>query len=123
MPTGNNILQAVFINPQVILSQQLGTTDTALYTVPTGYSVKIAQGTLCNVTSSAVTVYLSIIKTGGTVGDGTHRVISGYTIAANDSLSLKDYIGGHMLGPGDILAAYAGTASAVDIVVSGTVHS
>jgi hypothetical protein len=120
---GNDILHAASISPQVLVSQQLGTTDTALYTVASGQSVKIAQGTLCNVTANAVTVYLSIIKSGGTVGDGTHRVINAYSLAANDSLSLRDYIGGHMLGPGDILAGYAATASAVDLVVSGTVHA
>lgn len=120
---GNNIIVASSISPQIILSQQLGTSDTALYTVPAGQSVKLAQGSLCNTTSSAVTVYLSLVKAGGTVGDGTHRVISGTQIAANDTLPLGGLIGGHMLGPGDIVAAYAGTATAVDIVVSGTVHA
>ena len=120
---GNNIIQAASISPQVLLSQQLGTADTALYTVPAGQSVKVSQGTLCNVTGNTVTVYLSVVKAGGTVGDGTHRVISGYSLAANDTLSLGEFIGGHMLGPGDIVAAYAGTASAVDIVLSGTVHA
>jgi len=120
---GQNILVAASISPQVILSQQLGTAETALYTVPAATSVKIAQGSLCNITATAVIVYLSIVKTGGTVGDGTHRVISGYSLAANDTLPLRDYLAGAMLGPGDIIAAYAGTASAVDIVLSGTVHA
>lgn len=120
---GNNILVAGLISPQVLLSQQLGTADAALYTVAAGQSVKVTQGTICNVTTSAVTVYLSIVKSGGTVGDGTHRIINAYSLAANDTLPLKDYISGHMLGPGDIIAGYAGTASAVDIVVSGTVHA
>lgn len=120
---GNNVIVAASISPQVILSQQLATSEAALYTVPAATSVKVAQATLCNITASAVTVYLSIVKTGGTMGDGTHRVIAGYSIAANDTLSLKDYVGGAMLGPGDFIAGYAGTASAVDIVLTGTVHA
>ena len=229
--SGNNIMQAVSISPQVLLSQQLGTSDTALYTVASGQSVKIAHGVLCNVTgtmpaptltlgttsttggtlaagtyfwkcaalnsagetlasnevtatttgstssqpltctspagtvsyawykgttsggenvrytttvpnftdtgaagttqspvttqttATAVTVYLSVIKSGGAVGDNTHRVISSYSLAANDSLALKDYLGGAMLGPGDAIAAYAQYAGAVDAIITGTVHA
>jgi hypothetical protein len=120
---GQNVIVAASISPQVLVSQQLGTSDAAIYTVPASTSVKVAQASLCNTTASAVTVYLSLVQTGGTVGDGTHRVISGYTLAANDTLALKDYIGGAMLGPGDKIAGYAGTATAVDLVVTGTVHA
>lgn len=228
---GNDILHAASVSPQVLVSQLLGTTDAALYTVAAGQSVKIAHGVLCNVTGSmpapvltlgttsasggtlaagtyfwkcaalnsagetlasnevtattsgttssqpltctspagtvsyawyrgttsgaenvrytttvpsftdtgaagttqspvttqttatAVTVYLSVIKTGGAVGDNTHRVISSYSLAANDSLALRDYLGGAMLGPGDILAGYAQYAGAVDAIITGTVHA
>jgi hypothetical protein len=120
---GQNVIAASSISPQIIVSQQLGTSDAAVYTVPAATSVKVAQATLCNTTGSAVTVNLSLVQTGGTLGDGTHRVIAGYTLAANDTLPLRDYIGGAMLGPGDRIAAFAGTATAVDIVVTGTVHA
>lgn len=228
---GNDILHAASVSPQVLVSQLLGTTDTALYTVAANQSVKVAHGVLCNVTGSmpapvltlgttsttggtlaagtyfwkcaalnsagetlasnevtatltgttssqpltctspagtvsyawyrgtapgaenvrytttvpsftdtgaagttqspvtsqttatAVTVYLSVIKTGGAVGDNTHRVISSYSLAANDSLALRDYLAGAMLGPGDILAGYAQYAGAVDAIVTGTVHA
>ncbi|TFB96512.1 MULTISPECIES: hypothetical protein [unclassified Cryobacterium] len=120
---GQNVIVALSISPQVLLSQQLAITEAALYTVPAATSVKIAQGTLCNVTSAPVVVYLSIVKAGGTMGDGTHRVISGYSLLANDTLSLRDYLGGAMLGPGDFIAGYSSTATAVDLVISGTVHA
>lgn len=229
---GNNVIVAASISPKVIVSQYLGTTDAAIYTVPAATSVKIAQGTLCNVSglipaptltlgststtggtlaaatyywkvtaksaggetigsnevtatttgttssqplswtapagaasyniyrgtaagaenilvanvsttnytdtgaagtsatvptvstyATATTVYLSIVAAGGTVGDGTHRVIHAYSLAANDTLSLKDYIAAAMLGPGDVVAGYASIANAVDIVVTGTVHA
>lgn len=120
---GQNVIAAASISPQVIVSQQLGTSDAAVYTVPASTSVKVAQASLCNTTGTAVTVYLSLVQTGGTVGDGTHRVISGYSLAANDTLPLNGYIGGAMLGPGDKIAGYAGTATAVDLVITGTVHA
>jgi hypothetical protein len=229
---GNDILHASSISPQVLVSQQLGTADVALYTVPSGQSAKIAQGSLCNVTSrttaptltlgstsstggtlaagtyywkvtaksatgetlgsnevtatttgstssqplswtavpgavsfnvyrgtsaggenvivtnttatsytdtgtaggsasvpasstfsAPASVYLSIVKAGGTVGDGTHRVIHNYSLAGNDTLALQEYLGGAMLGPGDMIAAYSSLAGAVDLVVTGTVHA
>lgn len=229
---GNNVIAATSITPKVIVSQQLGTTDAAIYTVPALTSAKIAQGSICNAsglipaptltlgttsstggtfaagtyywkitgrsasgetlpsnevtatltgstssqplswpagpgaasyniyrgtspgnenvlvanvttlsytdtgsagTSSAlptvsgyalpVTVYLSLVQSGGTIGDGTHRVIHAQTIQPNDTLLLKDFIGGAMLGPGDVIAGYASVANALDIVVTGTVHA
>jgi len=120
---GQNVITAVSISPQVLVSQQLATSEAAVYTCAASTSVKVAQASLCNTTASAVTVYLSLVQTGGTVGDGTHRVISGYTLAAYDTLPLKDYIGGAMLGPGDKIAGYASTATAVDLVITGTVHA
>lgn len=119
---GQNVIVAASISPQVIVSQQLAAADAAVYTVPASTSVKVSQSTLCNTSASAVTVYLSLIQTGGTV-DATHRVISGYSLAANDTLPLAGYISGAMLGPGDKIAAYASTASVVDLVITGTVHA
>jgi hypothetical protein len=229
---GNNVITATSISPKVILSQQLGGSDAALFTVPALSSAKIAQGSICNVsgltaaptltlgttsatggtlaagtyymkvtaksltgetlgsnevtftttgtTSSqplswtgvngassyalyigtaagaenvlvatvtgtsytvttasgttasppttstfamAVAVFLSLVQSGGTLGDGTHRVIYNQTIQANDTLLLKDFIGGAMLGPGDAIAGYASVANVLDIVVTGTVHA
>lgn len=227
---GQNIINAASIAPKVIVSQQLATAESALYTVPASTSVKVAQGTLCNVSANmvptlslgatattggtfaagtyywkvtaknasgeslasnevsavlaangtqvlnwaavptatsydiyrgtvagaqnsrvatvtaltytdtgtstagptppavstfgiAVSVSLSIIQAGGTMGDGTHRVINAYQLPANDTLALGEYIGGAMLGPGDVVAAFSGTANAVDLVLTGTVHA
>ena len=119
----SNLAASTFSEPQVIVSGQLGTTDVALYTCPANQSARLGTGTLCNVTASAVVVYLSIVKSGGVVGDGTHRIISAYSLAANDTLSLRDYLAGHYLGPGDMVAAFAATASAVDAVLSAVVFS
>lgn len=109
--------------PQILVSQQLGTSETTLYTCPANTSAKIMNASLCNTTSSPVTVSLSLVKSGGTVGDGTHRIVSGFSLPANDTLALNDLLGGHVLGPGDKIAAVAGTATAVDAVISAVVFS
>ncbi|MDQ0030172.1 hypothetical protein [Arthrobacter bambusae] len=121
--SGQNILGAASISPQIIKSAQLGTSDAAIYTVPAATSVKIATASICNTTASVVSVWVSLVQSGGTIGDGTHRVINSYALAGNDSLSLRDLLSGAMLGPGDAIAGYASTASAIDFVVTGTVHA
>lgn len=229
---GQNILVAASISPQVIVSQQLGASDTTVYSVPAGKSVKVATASIANVTSNTaapvltlgttsttggtfaagtyywkvtaknsagetlasnevtatttgstssqplswtapagatsynvyrgtaagaentlvanvittsytdtgtagttavvptastygypVTVSLSLVPTGGTVGDGTHRILNNYSLAANDTFSLNGLLSGAMLGPGDIIAGFASTATGVDLVVTGTVHA
>jgi hypothetical protein len=83
--------------------------------------VKIATATVTNVTSSAVNVSLSLMPTGGSL-DGTHRILNTYSLPANDTLELS-MLKGAMLGPGDVIGGLAGTASAVVLVVTATVHS
>jgi hypothetical protein len=101
----------------------LVTTTTSTSYTDTGTSGSAGNIPTVSTFATPVTVYLSLVQTGGTLGDGTHRILNNYQLAANDTLTLKDYLGGHMLGPGDRIAAYASAASAVDLVVSGTVHA
>jgi hypothetical protein len=119
---GNNIIVAASLSPQIIRSTYLPiTTEAAQYTVPASTSVKVATATICNVTASAVTVSLSLCPTGGSL-DGTHRILNSYSLPANDTLELS-MLKGAMLGPGDIIGGLAGTASAVVLVVTATVHA
>lgn len=119
---GTNIIAATSIAPQVIRSAYLPlTTEAAQYTVPASTSVKVATATICNVTGSAVTVSMSLVPTGGSL-DGTHRVLNSYSLPANDTLELS-MLKGAMLGPADFIGGVASTASAVVLVVTGTVHS
>jgi hypothetical protein len=110
--------------PQVLVSQQLAATETTQYTGPASSAVKLATATLTNTNAiggAAVTVSLSVLKSGQTA-DGTHRVLSGYSLAAGDSTVLAE-LAGVFLGPGDFISAIAGTASVVVLVVSGVVFS
>jgi hypothetical protein len=108
---------------QILFSGQLSTTAaTTLYTVPSNTTTKVATMTLCNTTGAAVAVTVHMLKVGDTA-DGTHSVISGYNLGAGDTLSLRDYLGGAMLASGEIIAVTAGTANAVDVVITGAVSS
>lgn len=119
---GDNVISATSIAPKVLRSAYLPiTTEAAQYTVSSGQSVKVATATITNVTASAVTVSLSLVPTGGSL-DGTHRILNSYSLQPNDTLDLS-FLKGAMLGPGDVIGGLAGTASAVVLVVTGTVHS
>jgi hypothetical protein len=108
---------------QILFSGQItATTATTVYTVPASSTVKVATMTVCNTTASPVTVQVGLIPSSGGA-DGTHSVVAGYSLAANDTLSLRDYLNGAMLGPGDMISVTAGTANALDVVVTGTVSS
>lgn len=108
---------------QILYSGQLSTTSaTTLYTVPASTTVKIATMSLCNTTTSPVAVTIHLLQVGQTA-DGTHSVVNNYNLQAGDTLSLRDYLGGAMLATGEFIAVTAGTANAVDVVITGAVSS
>jgi hypothetical protein len=95
------------------------TAATPVFTSPGGtVTVTIAHGTICNTSALAVTVSMSVLSPGATV-DGTHLAISNYSLAAGDTLSLRDYLDGATLGSGDSIWVTAGTANAITVVLSG----
>lgn len=95
----------------------------ALSYTDTGITGSTASPPTTQSTAVPVIVYLSLVRSGGALGDNTHRVVSSYTLAANDTLPLKDYLAGAMLGPGDFIASYAQYAGAVTAIITGTVHA
>jgi hypothetical protein len=108
---------------QILYSGQLSSTSaTTIYTVPAATTAKIATATLCNTSASAVTVTIQLLQSGQSA-DGTHAVISGYSLAPGDTLSLTGYIGGAMMATGESISVTAGTASVLDVVVTGAVSS
>lgn len=121
---GSNLLSAVSAAPKILYSGQLAaTTDATLYTVPTSGSTVIKHGTVCNISASSVTITaISVVPSGGTAS-GVHRVVSGYVLAANDTLSLTDYLAGCCLSAGDSIHAQAATAAALDIIITGVENS
>ncbi len=118
-----NLLAVTSVTPQVLYSAQLGTTaDTTVYTAAAATTVKITNAVVCNTTGTAATVSIGVCKTGQTAG-AANRVISAYSLGAGDSLALTEYLEETMLGPADFITAYAGTASAVNLIISGIVST
>lgn len=118
-----NLMSGTSIVPKLLVSTQIASTSaTTVYTVPALTTVKLSQGSLCNTSGSAVNVSLSLVPSGGTA-DTTHRVVSVFSLPAGDTLSLRDYIAGHFMGPADFISVTCSASGAVDVVISGTEHS
>lgn len=83
----------------------------------TSQSVRIDHGTLCNRSSSLVTVTLEVSQRGG----GTACTVSGYGLAAGDTLSLAEVLVGATLDPQDFLRITTTAANAIDLVITGTI--
>lgn len=96
-------------------------TNTTVYTVPAASAVKVATFSLTNVTASAVTVSVSVVPSGGTV-DGTHKVLAGYVLAANDSTEIIEAKGA-MLDAGAFISINASAVTAVNYLITGAVSS
>ena len=106
---------------RVLASQQLPAGSTTVYQPGAGETAKITSAVICNTSGAPVTVSVLILKTGQTV-DGTHRVISGYSLAAGGSLDLRPYgLDGAMLGEGDFISVEVGTGAVVNVIMTGTV--
>jgi hypothetical protein len=104
---------------KILSSQQLSvTTAVTVYTVPANTTTKITHGVICNTGATAAVINMSLVPSGGSV-DGTHRIISGYNLAAGDSLPLGEYLSHAMLAPGDLVAVTTSVANAVDVVLTG----
>jgi hypothetical protein len=119
---GQGASPATTLTQELLYSSQLASGDNAVYTVASNKAVKIGTAALCNVSASAVTISVSVVPSGGTV-DGTHKVVSAYSLAAGDTISHEDGLAalkGLMLSEGCVISVNAGTASAVDCVLTGT---
>jgi hypothetical protein len=120
VPT-QNLMDATSALPQVLVTSQLTTSEATYYTGPANSAVKISSARLTSTSGSAVTVSISLVKTGGTAGN-SNRVLSSYSLAAGDGTDLPE-LKDAFLGPGDFISAIASSATSVTLVVSGVVFS
>lgn len=109
---------------RVLASGQLSaTTATTIYTVPATSEAKVGSFSLTNVTASVVPVTVAVVPSGGTL-DATRTVLSAYPLAAGDTISHKDALSaldGLILEGGALISITAGTAAAVNYLLSGQV--
>ena len=97
------------------LGQTAATTAyTTLYTVPANTRTYVKQIDICNTTSGALTVFVSLVPNGGTAG-ASNALYYGQSVAANTTLS---WAGVQILLPGSTIQV-KGSGAGLTITASG----
>lgn len=116
MATPNLATVGLSVTPKVLASAQLASGDNTVYTVGTSKAALLDPLVLNNQSAAAVTLSVSVVPSGGTL-DGTHRVISGYSLPAGGTLIVDEVKG--WLGAGDYISVNSGTGSVIDATLRG----
>ena len=91
-------------------------TQTTQYTT-TGVTAIIDKFTATNVTGTAATISVNLVTVAGTAGN-TNLITKTKTLQASEVYTFPELVG-QVLGIGDFISTVAGTASAINIRVSG----
>lgn len=118
-----NLTGITSVLPGILASGQVAAaaTDTTVFTVAANKAAKLATLVLTNTSVSPVTVSVSVVPSGGTV-DGTHRVLSAYSLTAGDATALTEVVGA-WLGQGDLVSINASAGAAINYLLTGLVFS
>lgn len=102
---------------------QLGTSESTLVSTNTSESKFIGKFTLTNTSANDVEVYLWRLSasTTGTTGSGGNWIYR-KTIVSGETVTV-DKLQGHVLGQSMKISGLAGTASVVNVDISGTTES
>jgi hypothetical protein len=91
-------------------------TQTTQYTA-TGLTAIIDKFTATNVTGTAATISVNLVTVSGSAGN-INLITKTKTLQASEVYTFPELVG-QVLGVGDFISAVAGTASAINIRVSG----
>jgi hypothetical protein len=90
--------------------------QTTQYTA-TGLTAIIDKFTATNISGSAATISVNLVTVAGSAGN-TNLITKTKTLAASEVYTFPELVG-QVLGVGDFISTIAGTASAINIRVSG----
>jgi hypothetical protein len=91
-------------------------TQTTQYTA-TGLTAIIDKFTATNISGSAATISVNLVTLAGSAGN-TNLITKTKTLAASEVYTFPELVG-QVLSAGDFISTIAGTASAINIRVSG----
>lgn len=114
-----NLVNVATINRKNIYQGQPGTSVATAYTVPASTDVKVTSLVLCNTTTTAATVTVSVVPSGGTAGV-TNQIVSALSVSANSTIVIETSI---YMTTGDFIAALQGTSGAVTVTISGETYA
>lgn len=113
-----NYLASTAAVGKILDGRTLSTVSADVYTVPAATGCVVKKGIVCNTSAAAATFTLSVTKSGGSAV----VLFSAYSVLPGDTVDLTELVG-LCLGPADKLSAFAGTSSAIRLLLSGTENS
>jgi hypothetical protein len=83
----------------------------------TGVTAIIDKFTATNYSGTAATISVNLVNSGGTASN-SDLIVKTKTLQASETYTFPELVG-HVLRPGGFISTLAGTASAINIRVSG----
>jgi hypothetical protein len=102
----------------LVPAQTINNTQTTMYTA-SGVTAIIDKFTATNYSAAAATISVNLVTAGGTAGNND-LIVKTKTLQASETYTFPELVG-HVLNPGGFISTIAGTASAINIRVSGRV--
>ena len=100
----------------LVPAQTVNNTQSTVYTA-TGVTAIIDKFTATNYSATAATISVNLVTSGGTAGNND-LIVKTKTLQASETYTFPELVG-HVLRPGGFISTLAGTASAINIRVSG----
>ena len=100
----------------LVPAQTANNTQSTVYTA-TGVTAIIDKFTATNYSGTAATISVNLVTSGGTAGNND-LIVKTKTLQASETYTFPELVG-HVLRPGGFISTLAGTASAINIRVSG----
>ena len=101
--------------PTRLDQRQAATTDTTHYIVPGAKSAIIKEIVVCNTTAGSVAFWVSLVASGGTVGDA-NRVVCNEVIPAYSTVIFSF---NQVLATGGFVSCKAGAVTSLTVTCSG----
>jgi hypothetical protein len=100
----------------LVPAQTANNSQSTVYTA-TGVTAIIDKFTATNYSGTAATISVNLVTSGGTAGNND-LIVKTKTLQASETYTFPELVG-HVLRPGGFISTLAGTASAINIRVSG----
>ena len=100
----------------LVPAQTANNTQSTVYTA-SGVTAIIDKFTATNYSGAAATISVNLVTSGGTAGNND-LIVKTKTLQASETYTFPELVG-HVLRPSGFISTIAGTASAINIRVSG----
>ena len=100
----------------LVPAQTAANTQSTVYTA-TGVTAIIDKFTATNYSANAATISVNLVTVSGSAGND-NLIVKTKTLQASETYTFPELVG-HVLAPGGFISTIAGTATAINIRVSG----